>query len=179
MGISKPVPTSSLRMSSSDSSAPVVASVLAAAFLFSNIIAVAPAFADDPIDSSSQVIAARSGGRMGGRSSMGSRGRSSMGASRGSYNSYSRTTVVRPMVTSPVIVAPPMYSPFSPFSPFGFGFGLGGGIGDSYRDYRQDGEIARERSELQEAKIRQAELEQRIAQLEGAPKALPQQQPAQ
>ena len=95
------------------------ASVLAAAFLFSNVLAVAPAFAAAPGEDfagSSQVVAARSGGRMGGRSSMGSRG----GGGAPSYSrSYSRTTVVRPMVTSPVIVAP--MSPFG-FNPFG-GFG--------------------------------------------------------
>ena len=46
------------------------------------------------------------------------------------------------------------------------GFGFGGGIGDSFRDYRQDGEIARERSELEQARLKNMELEQRLAQLE-------------
>ena len=90
-----------------------------------------PAFASDNMDinsnnvmdSSSQVLAARSGGRMGGRSSMGTRG--SYGGSRGSYGggtSYSRTTVVRPMASPSVIVDPtPIFSPFG-ISPFG-GFG--------------------------------------------------------
>lgn len=52
----------------------------------------------------------------------------------------------------------------------GFGYGLGsmtGGMGDTYRDYRQDSELARERAELEQSRIRQAELEARIAQLEG------------
>jgi len=48
---------------------------------------------------------------------------------------------------------------------------MGGGIGDSYRDYRQDDEIRRDRSELEEAKFQQMQLEQRIAQLEGASRA--------
>lgn len=42
-----------------------------------------------------------------------------------------------------------------------------GAMGDSYRDYRQDSEIARDRAELEQSRIRQTELEQRIAQLEG------------
>jgi cell division protein FtsB len=64
----------------------------------------------------------------------------------------------------------------------GLGFGLGGGFGNSYRDYRQDDELARERAELDQARLRSAELEQRIAQLEGSsnqnqPLQLQQQQP--
>ena len=46
------------------------------------------------------------------------------------------------------------------------GYGFGGGIGDSFRDYGQDREIARDRTELEEARIRSAQLEQRLAQLE-------------
>ena len=102
--------------------APMAASALAAAFIFSSVATtIAPAFAASMNDnnynyepSSSQVIAARSGGRMGGRSSMGSRSSST--------TNIRRTTIVRPAMSSPsVIVAPPMYSPFG-FSPFG-GFG--------------------------------------------------------
>jgi cell division protein FtsB len=65
----------------------------------------------------------------------------------------------------------------------GLGFGLGGGgLGNSYRDYRQDDELARERAELEQARLRSAELEQRISQLEGSvnqnqPLQLQQQQP--
>lgn len=44
---------------------------------------------------------------------------------------------------------------------------MGASMGDSYRDYRQDGEIARDRAELEQSRIRQAELEQRLARLEG------------
>ena len=92
------------------------ASVVAAAFLFSNVLAVEPAFAapaDDFAGSTTEILAGRSGGRMGGRSSMGSRAAPSRTYSR------STTTVVRPMVSSPVILAP---SPFGFGSPFG-GFG--------------------------------------------------------
>lgn len=61
------------------------------------------------------------------------------------------------------------------------GYGLGS-MGGGYRDYGQDREIARDRSELEEAKYRELQLEQRIAQLEAGsrlqqpPQALPQQE---
>jgi uncharacterized membrane protein len=123
----------SLQLSTADNDrnvikrAPMVISIVAAAFLFSNVATAAPpVFVDDHVavtDSSSQLVAARSGGRMGGRSSMGSRGGGYGGGYGGSsYTNIRRTTVVRPMVSSPVIIAPtPLYSPFG-FSPLG-GFG--------------------------------------------------------
>jgi hypothetical protein len=103
--------------------APMVMSIVTAAFLFSGVATAAPVYAYDHVsgtDSSNQLVAARSGGRIGGRSSMGSRAGGYGGSS---YTNIRRTTVVRPMVSSPsVIVAPtPLYSPFG-FSPFG-GFG--------------------------------------------------------
>jgi len=175
--------------------APVVASLLTAAFLFSSVaFAPAPAFADtmdfhnNAMDSSSQVLAGRSGGRMGGRSSMGSRGGGGMrggsyggggGAAYRSSTTVIRPTVIRPMVSPGVIYQRPM---FSPFGGFGLGYGLGGGFGGGgfgggYRDYRQDEELSRERSELESARARSAELESRIAQLEGRQAvAAPQQQ---
>lgn len=61
------------------------------------------------------------------------------------------------------------------------GYGLGA-MGGGYRDYGQDREIARDRAELEEAKYREAQLEQRLAQLEAgarlqqAPQALPEQE---
>ena len=63
----------------------------------------------------------------------------------------------------------------------GLGYGLGS-MGGGYRDYSQDRELARDRSELEEARYQQALLEQRIAQLEAgsrlqqAPQALPEQE---
>lgn len=114
------LPTTSLQMAdgSFDGSAvgkKLAASAVTAAVIFSAALPPAVA-ADKNFAGSTQVVAARSGGRMGGRSSMGSRGRAP--------SSYSRTTVIRPAVRSPsVIVAPtPFYgSPFgySPFGPFG------------------------------------------------------------
>jgi hypothetical protein len=54
------------------------------------------------------------------------------------------------------------------------GFGFGGGIGDTFRDYRQDDEISRERAELEAQRLKNAELEQRLAQLERAGQVPPQ-----
>ena len=60
------------------------------------------------------------------------------------------------------------------------------GVGDSFRDYRQDDQIARERAELEQQRLKNLELEQRLAQLErgqtggqvmqSAPAPLPEQQ---
>ena len=63
------------------------------------------------------------------------------------------------------------------FLGMGYGLGaMGGGFGSSYRNYGQDQEIRRDRSELEEAKYREAQLEQRIAQLEAGSRT---QQPQQ
>jgi hypothetical protein len=67
---------------------------------------------------STQVIAARSGGRVGGRSFS---GRSSYSAPRTTYRSS--TTIVRPMIAPPPVVV----SPFG--SPFGYGYNPLGGFG--------------------------------------------------
>lgn len=57
--------------------------------------------------------------------------------------------------------------------------GIGGGIGDSYRDYRQDDQIREERYQLEQARMKNAELEQRLQQLEqGKVAPLPQAAPA-
>ena len=89
------------------------ASLVAAAFLASNLAAVQPAIAVDDynmdIFGSSQVVAGRSGGRAGGRS-MAPRARAPAPSS--SRTVIQRTTYVQP---SPVIVAPPIYG--------GYGYG--------------------------------------------------------
>ncbi len=51
-------------------------------------------------------------------------------------------------------------------SGFGYGFGALNAVGNDIRDFRQEGEIQRERAELDAAKQREAELAARIAQLE-------------
>lgn len=85
-------------------------SFVAAAFLMANAVAVAPAQAFDDFDfGSSQVLAGRSGGRVGGRSSA-ARAPSRSRSSSSSTHVIERTTIVQPSYSSPsVIVAPPMY----------------------------------------------------------------------
>lgn len=123
------VDTTSLQTAKSDNNMlgiKTASSALAAAFIFSNVMAVEPALASPMKDfaESSEVIAARSGGRMGGRSSMGTRS-----AAPKSYNNYRSTTVIRRSSPS-VIVTPPMYSP----TPM-FGFPFGGGFGELFVSY--------------------------------------------
>lgn len=120
---------------------------------------------------SSQIIAARSGGRAGGRAYRAPSRSSYAAPSRTTYRSS--TTIVRPMIApSPVIVSPFGYGYSSPFSGFGLGYGLGAmnSAGDSYRDYRQESEIQRSQMELEQAKQREAELETRLKALEDAQK---------
>lgn len=98
--------TSSMSMtrSADNDDKKIAASFLMATYLFSNVISVAPAFAYpmDDFAGSSQVVAARSGGRMGGRSATGSRG---------STPSYSKNTVRHTTIIqqSPSVIAAPSY----------------------------------------------------------------------
>jgi len=125
---------------------------------------------------SSQIVAARSGGRAGGRS-MGGGGRSMgarpSGGGGGGYRGASPSAAryyQRPMV-SPIIVSPFGYSPFgySPFGGLGMGYGLGSmnRAGDELRNENQDRQLADEQSELAVAKQKAADLEARIRALEG------------
>lgn len=152
------------------------ASLIAATLVLGNVLTVGPAIAasmDDACDfgGSSQVVAARSGGRAGGRSS------SYRSAPRPSGSSSSRTTtntrviertryVPSPSYSSPsIIMAPPIYNPLP-----GYGLGLGlnaiNQIGNDMRDYRQEGEIRDARVQLEQARIREAEMEARLRALE-------------
>lgn len=113
------------------------------------------------------IISARSGGRAGGRSSASSM-RSPPPSSRSApTTTINRTTVIAapaPVFSSPVVVSPFGYSPFG-----GVGYGALGAvnaIGNEIRDVRQENEIARERAELEVSKQRQAQLEQRLYELE-------------
>jgi hypothetical protein len=136
---------------------------VAAAYLIANVAAAAPVFAlGDDFSGSSQVIAGRSGGRAGGRSM-------SRPASR---TSYSSTTIIRP---GPTVVVPAYGGGYggygyNPYGGLGLGLGLNAvsGIGEGIREYRQEGEIRESRTKLEEARIKQAELEARLKQLEMA-----------
>merc|ERR1712160_168053 len=82
---------------------------------------------------------------------------------------------------SPMMVSPFGYGMgygYNPFGGVGLGYGLGAasGIGNEMRDNRQEGEIQSANVELQMAKQKAAQLEQRLAQLQagqGVAPALP------
>ena len=177
------------------------ASCLFSAYLFANVVSVAPALAlsVDDFTGTSQVVAAKSGGRMGGRSSSGARP-SSSSYKPSSSTTTERTTVIRqPVIQSPVVVAPPVVAP-PVYGGYGYGVDAGAvgklsnekelvsctcsksfalyslglsvglnainSIGREMREQSQEREIAREREELAEARMKAAELEGRLRALE-------------
>ncbi|GAX17323.1 hypothetical protein FisN_10Lh188 [Fistulifera solaris] len=145
---------------SDEASRKAMTSVVAAAYLMSNIVAAAPAFAwDGDFAGSSQVIAGRSGGRSGGRAKAPSRAPTRV--------VERQTTIVQP---SPVIVSPGYGYGYGYNPNAGLGLALGinaiGSISEGMREYRQESEIRDARSELQQAKLKEAELEMRLRQLE-------------
>jgi hypothetical protein len=151
------------------------ASLIAATLILGNVVTAGPALAaasfdnhDDLTDfGSSQVVAARSGGRAGGRSA-GARAAprpSSSSTSRSTTRVIERTRYV-PSYSSPsIILAPPIYNPLP-----GYGLGLGlnaiNQIGNDMRDYRQENEIRDARVQLEQARIRESEMEARLRALE-------------
>jgi len=169
--VSSPEPklsSSSLQMINEEGMKKAAASFALATFVLGNVATVAPAFAiDDSYFGSSHVIAARSGGRSGGRSS-GARRSAPRPSSSSSTTVINRNTYVSPspMYSSPtVIMAPPVYNPMG-----GLGLSLGlnavSNIGNDMRDYRQEREIQDTRGELQQSKMREAEMSARLNRLE-------------
>jgi len=170
-----------------------VTAALAGACLLSTVFTadIANAVENTQLDfgPSSTIIAGRGGGGRGGGRAMGGGGRS-MGRGGGSYGggaSYARPVVSRTTYISrpSVVVSPFGYGGFgySPFGGMGLGYGLGAAssIGNEIRDNRQESEIQNERVELELAKQKAAQLEQRLAMLEqaqGAPQAPVQMAPA-
>jgi hypothetical protein len=143
------------------------ASLAVAAAIFANVaVAAEPVGAHGDLGASSQVIAARSGGRAGGRAAA----RSAAPPPRSSSRTVIRETIVRPSYSPGVIVTPGIGFGYNPLGGFGLGYGLGaaGSIGDSYRDYRQEGEIQQNRAELSAERQKSAELEARLRALEQA-----------
>lgn len=154
------------------------ASFLTAAYFFANAMSVAPALAVDFVDfgGSTEIIAGRSGGRAGGRSSSyrapPSRSYSAP-PSRSSTTINRSTTIVQPtrtivqpaMVASPMYMAPPVYNS-GPDLGLVLGLSAVNSIGNGMRENRQENEIMRSRSELEMAKQKNFELEQRLRQVE-------------
>lgn len=164
----------------------VAASVLAATFVLGNIAAVAPAnAADDSYFGSSTVIAARSGGRAGGRSSA---ARAAPRPSSSSPNRSSSTTVInRTTYVAPAPVYGGGYGVYgggygyNPMPGLGLSLGLNAvnQIGNDMRDYRQEREIQDARAELSQSRMREAEMEARLRQLEAGQGQMTQQQQLQ
>mmetsp|Transcript_55012 Transcript_55012/g.61460 ORF Transcript_55012/g.61460 Transcript_55012/m.61460 type:complete len:231 (+) Transcript_55012:38-730(+) len=188
--VSSPEPklsSSSLQMINEEGMKKAAASFALATFVLGNVAAVAPAFAmDDSYFGSSHVIAARSGGRSGGRSS-GARSSSARSSAPRPSSSSSTTVINRntyvsspsPMYSSPtVIMAPPVYNPMG-----GLGLSLGlnavSNIGNDMRDYRQEREIQDTKGELQQSKMREAEMSARLNRLEQGQGQMSAQQSAQ
>jgi hypothetical protein len=160
----------SLAMVSQDSMKRAAASLVAAAFLMGDTMVVDPAFAMDDFassgfgGSSSQILlAARSGGRAGGRSA-GARARPAPSRTINTRVIERTTYVAPPIYSSPVYVAP-LYNPLP-----GLGFSMGlnaiNQVGNDMRDYRQETEIQSTRAQLEQSKMREAEMEARLRQLE-------------
>ena len=150
----------------------VATSFLAGVYLFANVATLVPpaavAIDTDDYFGSSQVIAkgGRSGGRAGGRSAS-----APTRAASPSKTVYKQsTTYVQP---APTVVVSPGYGYGYGYNPMGgLGLGLGinaiGSIGEGIREYRQESEIADSRRELNNARVKEAELEARLRQLEAA-----------
>merc|ERR1712127_659929 len=97
--------------------------------------------------------------------------RSSTRSSPASAGSRTSVNVYTPRPSPTVIVAPSVgYSPFgySPFGGFGMGYGLGavGGIGSEIREINQERQLSQERAELAATKEREAQLAERVRNLE-------------
>lgn len=131
------------------------ASCLLGAAVAASLFTSDPAVAMD-FGPSSEILAARSGGRAGGRSSYG--GAKAMKSS--SPQVIERRTTVIQSAPSAVYVAPPVYG-YNPMPGLGLSLGLNAmsDMGNTMRDMRQEGEI-------QDARAKNAELEARLRQME-------------
>jgi len=149
---------------------PFAASFAAAAILLSSFGGVPSAMALDEFDfGTDQVVAARSGGRGGGRARAAAPRPSAR--PRTTVNNYAAPRAAAPTV----IVTPGMgygggygYSPFgySPFGGLGLGLNVMGGISREMREIQEQKEIARTREELDAAERRSMDLEMRIRSME-------------
>eukprot|EP00571_Detonula_confervacea_P004655 CAMPEP_0172330808 /NCGR_PEP_ID=MMETSP1058-20130122/61593_1 /TAXON_ID=83371 /ORGANISM="Detonula confervacea, Strain CCMP 353" /LENGTH=237 /DNA_ID=CAMNT_0013048037 /DNA_START=82 /DNA_END=795 /DNA_ORIENTATION=+ len=174
-------PVSSLSMSKNDGDNNVktfAASALAAACILTSVASADAAFAMDAFDgpsaapaftdSSSVLLAGRSGGRAGGRSMP---RRAPMRQAPAATRTINRTTVIH---APPVVVGG--YG--GGYGGYGGGYGYGGGlglnlgfsavnaIGNGMRESRQNDMIYQERAELGASREREAEMAAKIRQLE-------------
>jgi hypothetical protein len=163
---------SATALQAKDNGRKAATSFFAAAFLFANVVATAPATAwelDQDFSGSSQVIAGRSGGRAGGRSSRSSSSYRSAPAARTTVIQQRSPTVI--VAPAPVIIGGGYGGGYGGYgyNPLpGLAFGAVNGIGEGFREARQEGEIRDSRNELTQARIKEAELEARLKMLENA-----------
>ena len=145
------------------------ASFLTAAFIATNAMSAATAFAAFDFGSS-EVVAAKSGGRSGGRASSGSYAKSTPSKSSVSNTKViQKTTIIQqPVYTSPTVVMAPSYGYAPPAPGLGLAVGLStiNSIGNAMQDARQESEIRDTREQLRDAKMKEAEMESRMRQLE-------------
>jgi len=183
--VARPVSSStSLSMAkSADEGKTFAASALAAAYLLTSVVSADAALAMDNDfsssfaagDSSSIMLAGRSGGRAGGRAAprAAPRPTSAASSSAGTTVINKRTTVIQ--AAPPVVVGGGGY---------GYGGGYGGGYGYGYdptpglvfgavnaigtgmREGRQNAAIAEERAQLEASKERERDMAERLRQLE-------------
>jgi hypothetical protein len=185
--------SSCLRKNKNVAASLALATTIFAAVIGTTAVGVEPAMAQDDsfyanFGGSTELLAARSGGRAGGRSSRSYRPSPSAGTTRTRiYNSNTR--IIQPSYSPPIIVTPGFgfgYNPFNPFGGYGMGLGFGaaGSVGNAMQDFRQDNEIDRVKSELQAERIKEADMEARLRALENGrattqqlPPQMPQAQP--
>jgi hypothetical protein len=156
-----------------------LASLVTATLLLGNIALVGPAIAASLDDNnaianfnggtSTNLIAARSGGRAGGRSA-GARAapRPSSSSSTTTNTRIIERTRYVPSYSSPsvILAPPPVY--YNPLPGYGLGLGLNAinQIGNDMRDYRQENEIRDARAQLEQSRMKEAEMEARLRILE-------------
>jgi hypothetical protein len=149
---------------------------IAASTIVSNIVIMNPSMADASttslsssfdVTATTQLLAARSGGRAGGRSSSMRSAPSTRSVAPQVIERRTTTVIQQPMYTSPgIIMSPGYYTP----SPSGLGLAIGlnavSGIADGFREARQENEIRSTREQLNESRIREAEMAARLRALE-------------
>jgi len=150
----------------------IAASAVAAGWLLTAAVSTEAAFADQPTfaDSSSVVLAARSGGRAGGRA-MRSSPRSMPRSTGGTTVINKRTTVVSP---PPVVIGGGGLGGYGYGGYGGYGydptpglvFGAVNAIGNGMRESRQNDMIRTQAAELNQSKLNEQEMAARIRQLE-------------
>lgn len=176
------VATSSTSLSmakSADEGKTFAASALAAVYLLTSVVSADAALAMDDFsssspsfgDSSSIMLAGRSGGRAGGRAAPRAAPRPTSSAAAGTTVINKRTTVI---AAPPVVVGGGGYGYGGYGGGYGYGydptpglvFGAVNAIGTGIREGRQNAMIAEERAQLDASKEREREMSERIRQLE-------------